>query len=1018
MAQVKHISIDIETFSDVDLKKAGLYRYAESPAFDILLIAWAVDRGLVRIVDLTVDPGADGAGANYIALQDFYRDLYDPDTILHAYNAAFEHGCINTWLRRQGRPEIPLNRWRCTMAHGLYCGYTAGLAATGEAMGLPQDKRKLGIGGALIRKFCVPQKPTKARPYATRIWPHDEPEKWELFKTYCRQDVETEREIERRLSKWPMPDREQRLWELTTEANLGGVGVDMELVRSAIAVGEAEQTDMLAEARQISGLENPKSVQQLMKWLNAELDTEGETEITDLRKQTVVELLQTGVGSDKAERMLELRQLMSKTSTKKYDALEAAVCADGRVKGMMFYYGANRTGRWAGRIVQPQNLPQNHLDSLDFARERVKARDTEMVKVAFGSVPDTLSQLIRTAFVPADGKRFAVADYSAIEARVVAWLAGETWVLDAFRAGKDIYCATASQMFGVPVEKHGENAHLRQRGKVATLACIAEGSLVLTHRGLKRIETVQLDDLLWDGESWVRHDGVIYKGEREVMTYDGLTATPDHLVFIEGESKPVRFDVAAACGAHLTRTGAGGQALRLAEDYQLSAQMGQELESLPGADRVSGLRISTVDVPGQYENRENQGLSALLTAEAGPEVAGEATHGGEATLHESERSKLSALRGAGDPVRLSERDRGGAVSDSDLWLARQGDGDRPDQQQRALRARESSICDTKGEHCEPGDHCFEPVRPETLAVRRDHRAQEAVSGLDAGSDHPRCGDGGIREAEELEMHPKTAKVYDIRNAGRRHRFTVSGTLVHNCGYGGGLGALIAMGGDKLGLSDDEMQNVINRWRQANPAIGGLWRRVEDAAMRTVRTGEPQTVQIKVYDPDRARENEARTRAAPGSYSDYFRVGAAITFRRETDPATDQDFLTVELPTRRKLFYARPRLAPAPRFPDRMSLQYMSVNQTSKKWAATDTWGGKLVENITQAVARDCLAETLLRLREMGLTAAFHVHDEVIVEVDDPGQLDDVLAVMAAPLDWAPGLPLKGAGFVCDYYQKD
>lgn len=706
---MKHVSCDIETFSDVDLKKAGLYRYAESPAFNILLIAWAVDRGPVRIVDLTIDPGANGAGTNYLALQEFIRDLYDPNVILHAYNAAFEHYCINTWLRRQGRPEIPLNRWRCTMAHGLYCGYTAGLAATGEAMGLPQDKRKLGIGGALIRKFCVPQKPTKARPYATRIWPQDEPEKWELFKTYCKQDVETEREIERRLSKWPIPDREQRLWELTTEANLEGVGVDMEMVRSAIAVGEAEQADMLAEARQISGLANPKSVQQLMKWLNDVMELTGDDEIIDLRKETVKGLLELGVGDENATRMLELRQLMSKTSTKKYDALDAAVCTDGRVRGMMFYYGANRTGRWAGRIVQPQNLPQNHLDSLDFARERVKDRDTEMVKVAFGSVPDTLSQLIRTAFVPAAGKRFAVADYSAIEARVVAWLAGETWVLGAFRAGKDIYCATASQMFGVPVEKHGENAHLRQRGKVATLAL---------------------------------------------------------------------------------------------------------------------------------------------------------------------------------------------------------------------------------------------------------------------------------------------------------------------GYGGGESALVAMGALRMGIPEEDLPEIKAKWRQANPAICALWRRVEDAAMRTVRTGEPQTVQIKVHDPDRARANEERMQARPGSYSDYFRVGAAITFRREIDVATDQDFLTVELPTGRKLFYARPRLAPAPRFPDRMSLQYMSVNQTSKKWAATDTWGGKLVENITQAVARDCLAETLLRLRQMGLTAVFHVHDEVIVEVDDPRQLDDVLAVMATPLDWAPGLPLKGAGFVCDYYQKD
>jgi DNA polymerase len=245
---------------------------------------------------------------------------------------------------------------------------------------------------------------------------------------------------------------------------------------------------MLEEARQISGLENPKSVQQLMKWLNKELETEDDQEITDLRKTTVAELLKAGVDSDKATRMLELRQQLGKTSTKKYNALQAAVCADGRVRGMIFYYGANRSGRWAGRIVQPQNLPQNHLDSLDFARELVKDLDVEMLKVCLGSVPDTLSQLIRTAFVPKQGKLFAVADYSAIEARVVAWLAGEQWVLDAFRAGKDIYCATASQMFGVPVEKHGENAHLRQRGKVATLALgYGGGESALTAMGALRM---------------------------------------------------------------------------------------------------------------------------------------------------------------------------------------------------------------------------------------------------------------------------------------------------------------------------------------------------------------------------------------------------------------------------------------------------------------------------------------------------------------------------------------------------
>ncbi len=679
MGLYRHVSVDIETYSDVDLTKAGLYKYAQSPAFDILLIAWAVDDGPAQIVDLTTRPGGEHEGREYQALQDFLALWRADDVLLHAYNAAFEHYCLNTWMERHGFPRRPVGDWFCTMAHGLYCGYTAGLGATGEAMGLPQDKRKLGIGAALIRKFCVPQKPDKAHPLPWRLRPEDEPEKWELFKTYCMQDVATEREIKRRLSRWPMPAREQLLWELTTEANAEGVGVDRDLVRAALEVGETEQARMIAEAKEISGLDNPKSVQQLMKWLNAELETDDETEITDLRKTTVAELLKTGVDSPQAARMLELRQLMSKTSTKKYDALEAAVCDDGRVRGMMFYYGANRTGRWAGRIVQPQNLPQNHLDSLAFARERVKARDIEMIKVCWGSVPDTLSQLIRTAFIPRRGKLYAVADYSAIEARVVAWLAGETWVLDAFEAGKDIYCATASQMFGVLVEKHGENAHLRQRGKVATLAL---------------------------------------------------------------------------------------------------------------------------------------------------------------------------------------------------------------------------------------------------------------------------------------------------------------------GYGGGENALIAMGALRMGIPEEDLPEIKQKWRRANPSICRLWRDYEDAALDVVRVGAPE------------------------------RLPHSVTFAREGDPATGQDFLTIRLPTGRKLFYAHPFLAPAKNFPDRDSLHYYSVNQTTKKWAPTDTWGGKLVENVTQAVARDCLAETLLRLRRIGLTAVFHVHDEVIVEVDREEQLQDVLDIMAAPLDWAPGLPLKGAGFTCEYYQKD
>lgn len=715
-----HMLVDIETFSDVDITKAGLYKYAQSPAFDILLIAWAVDDGPVRIVDLTVDPGAEGAGREYQNLMDFYHDLYDPANALHAYNAAFEHYCINTWLERQGRAPIPLSRWHCTMAHASYCGYPGSLAMVGEAIGLPEDQQKMAVGKALIRKFCVPQKPNKTHPEPWRVRPADEPEKWELFKTYCRQDVATEREIEKRLARWPMPEREQQLWELTTEANVAGVALDLDLVRSAIEVGEAEQEELIAEAREISGLGNPKSTQQLMAWLNKEMDEE----VTDLRKTTVAELLDAlrasperptkgraegpDTGCPRPEtrgqaegdargvitRMLEIRQLISKTSTTKYNAMVNAVCDDGRVRGLMAYYGAGRTGRWAGRLVQPQNLPQNHLKELDAARELVKAHDMEMLRLCWGSIPDTLSQLIRTAFIPgrsparslpasAQSKPlFAVADYSAIEARVVAWLAGEQWVLEAFRAGKDIYCATASQMFGVPVEKHGVNGELRQRGKVATLAL---------------------------------------------------------------------------------------------------------------------------------------------------------------------------------------------------------------------------------------------------------------------------------------------------------------------GYGGGEAALVTMGALRMGIPEGDLPEIKTKWRSANPNICRLWRKVGDAAVAAVEKGGPTSVPI-------------------------WGTGQRVVFRMEAEGA--QKFLTVELPAGRKLFYAQPFIAPSKKKAHEDALFYYQTNQSTRKWGATDTWGGKLVENITQAIARDCIAETLLTLREMGRNPVFHVHDEVICEVDDASELDTILGIMARPIDWAPGLPLKGAGFVCTFYQKD
>lgn len=659
---MKHLSIDIETFSSIDIKKSGLYRYAQSPDFQILLFAFCYNGGEVQVVDL-----AQGEQLPDMVL----HDLQDPNVIKHAYNAAFEWYCINQYLNPYNW-ITPLPQWRCTMLHGLYCGYPAGLGAINAALGLPQDKRKMGVGTSLIRLFCCPTKPTAKNGQRTRTLPHHEPEKWELFKEYCRQDVVAEMEVERRLAAFPVPDKEQRLWELDLQMNATGAAIDLELVQGALAVDEVSATELMAEAKEITGLDNPKSVAQLSKWLTEET---GE-EVANLRKGTVADML-AGMDEGKAQRMLEIRLELAKASVKKYDAMMNAVCDDGRVRGLLQFYGANRTGRYAGRLVQIQNLPRNHMDTLDLARDLVKKRNADAIKIIYGNVPDTLSQLIRTAFVPKPGHVFHVADFSAIEARVIAWLAGEQWRLDVFATHGKIYEASASQMFGVPIER-------------------------------------------------------IKKGNPE---------------------------------------------------------------------------------------------------------------------------------------------------------------------------------------------------------------------------------------------------YDLRQKGKVSELAL--------GYQGGPGALIAMGALNMGLTEDELPDVVRRWRGANKRICDLWYTYENAAFETLRTGKP--------------------------------VGAGkMVFAYEGDASLR--FLTVTLPSGRKLYYAEPRLMVNEK--GREAIHHMGNDQKTKKWSLLSTYGGKLSENITQAVARDCLAETLLRVQAAGYQTVFHVHDEVIVEAPEGTQLQPLLDIMATPIPWAPGLLLKGAGFTTDYYMKD
>ena len=463
---LRHLSIDIETKSSVDIGKAGLYRYAQSEDFEVLLFAYQMDDGEVELVDL--------AQGEQIP-ENVQLMLKDVAVVKHAYNAAFEWYCLN----RAGY-ETPLEQWRCTMIHGLYCGYTAGLDATGKAIGLPQDKQKLTTGKALIRYFCVPCKPTKSNGNRTWNLPRHAPEKWELFKEYCKQDVVTERAILKRLNYFPVPEEEQELWQQDIRMNAFGVRVDSKLIEGALTIDGVSSAELTEEAINITGLQNPNSTAQLKVWVEKELSDslEMDVELPGLRKEDVSMLLERNDLSKEIRRVLEIRQQLGKTSIKKYVAMETAKGTDDRVRGLTQYYGANRTGRWAGRLVQLQNLPRNYLKTLDYARELVKTKNYDGIRFLYGNVPDTLSQLIRTAFIPSEGHKFVVADFSAIESRVIAWLAGEQWVNEVFATHGKIYEATASQMFHVPIEKivkGNPEYSLRQKGKVATLALGYQG---------------------------------------------------------------------------------------------------------------------------------------------------------------------------------------------------------------------------------------------------------------------------------------------------------------------------------------------------------------------------------------------------------------------------------------------------------------------------------------------------------------------------------------------------------------
>ena len=794
------ITIDIETKSDKDISKCGVYAYTDTPYFDILLFAYSIDGQSVQVVDTA---NGEEIPENVLAA------LADKNVVKRAFNCNFERVCLSKYLRGN-HPQyfqsysidedtvgdfLNSESWHCSMIHARTLGLPSSLAEVGKVLGIEQQK--MTEGKALVKFFCVPYDTVDGVPQFHS--PTDYPDKWEIFKAYNKRDVEAELEIDRKLSRFPVPDFIWQEFYLDQEINDRGILVDMQLADKAISLDAEAKEELTVEMKRLTGVENPNSVYQLLDWL----ETQG-YKSDSLGKAQVQELIKTA--KEPVKSVLQMRLQLSKSSVKKYTAMKNTACSDNRARGMFSFYGASRTGRWAGRNVQLQNLPQNYLPDLSEARELVKYGSFEDIQMLYDDVPDTLSQLIRTAFIPRQGMKFIVADFSAIEARVIAWLAGEEWRMKAFANGEDIYCASASKMFGVPVVKHGENGHLRQKGKVAELACIAEGQLVLTNHGLKPIERVSVSDKVWDGVKWIPHQGVIYKGKCNVISYDGLTATPDHLVWVEGRITPIPFGIAAATGSQLVSTGNGAIAL-------------------------------------QYS-----------------------------------------------------------------WK----------------------------------NHIF---------------ANE-------------------KTADEVFISKSQSRVYDLKNAGPNHRFTVSGKLVHNCGYGGSVGAMKAMGADSLGLSDAELKQIVTDWREASPHITELWWTVDKAVKKAIK-----------------EKTSTETHGLKFSY--------------------EAGFLFIELPSGRRLAYAKPRIGEN-QFGGE-SVTYMGIN-AQKKWDRLESYGPKFVENIVQGIARDLLMYSMQTLSHCFIVA--HVHDEMIIEAPKDMSLEEVCQQMARTPKWAKCLILRADGYECEFYKKD
>lgn len=955
--------LDIETYSPVDLAKSGVYKYTEHPDWRILMCSWALNDGEVQRAEgheaILKIPG-----------------LFDKKVLKIAHNASFERVNLSR-LKSRGRGKfLPPEQFFDTAALARAWGLPASLKDFALAMGAEEKDE---AGTRLINLFSKPNRKGE------RVTAEEKPDDWAAFGAYCDQDVETMRDAAKRLAR-DFPRGERAVYEVDQRINDRGVRVDTALAQAAERCFKDNRAEALKEIEKIAGVDNGNSVAQLRAWLKSRgVDTE------DLRKDTVKELLE-GELPDDVRRVLTLRQECAVSAAAKFTAAIRATNDDGRLRGTMQYFGAS-TGRFAGRLIQFQNL----------ARDGFKAAgggyDTQAEEAAVGrlleggSVPSPeLKKLIRPLLMGP----FVVCDYSSIEPRVLAWLSGEQWMIDAFNNNEDIYVATAERMGGV---EHGFD---RQKGKVATLACLPGSSRILTSRGLVPLRNVRISDKVWDGSRFTRHGGVVYRGRRRVMTYDGLTATPDHLTWAWGMGAPglVRLEDAAASGSRLVQSGSGRTPLRVGGNPDRGASVHPGLVRLDGADPVHRLRPRAVDELHEPEDGEVEGVLALQPSSEDPQETGPGVDPSKAAVHQPERRSLLPLRRPGYHLRLRFGDRSGPVDPGEPGSVPRGVRARSRGQQPRVRPRKSAVGHPGSEYGEQKVHPSGGVPSRRVAVRSTHRSAQALRRLFERRNLPASRVGCEAEAQGLAADPAAVDVYDIRNAGPQHRYTADGVLVHNCGYRGGVGAMLAMGGRNVlppSASEDEvrrrLKEIVDAWRAQSPAVRRFWSQLE----RILNTGggvETGLVSIEVKGRDRY----------------------------------------VWLPSRRPIVYrglTRRWRQPldvdgTPLGPARLVPHVLNTGGDRARVPYKPLHGGIITENIVQAVARDILVQALRNLEEAGWSVVTHIHDEVVCEIPQDKRdlseaelVTEVSEIMCRPPSWADDdLVIKAAGYTCQRYHKE